>query len=90
MNDIIVLNTRNTIFLPLFLYIISITAPSVILKYRERINYKHFCLFIAFITIETIVIYAFLNYWVRANIGTMKEIEVIFSPWDVGVRVITK
>ncbi len=42
------------------------------------------------VAIEMIVIYAFLSCWAKSNIGMMERIEVIFSPWDVSVRMITK
>ena len=90
LSKIIVLDSVNEIYPPFFTYILSGSIAFRALidqKTLKMLNYKHFCLFVVFIAIEMVMIYAFLVYWINTNIGAIRELEVGFTPWSVNVKI---
>jgi hypothetical protein len=90
LSETIALNTVSEIYAPFFSYVLSGSVAFLALtdwRTWKVVNYKHLCLFIAFIAIEALVIYAFISHWVSANLG-IKSLEVSFTPWSVSVKVV--
>jgi hypothetical protein len=90
LSKIIVLDSVNEIYPPFFTYILSGSIAFRALidrKTLKMLNYKHFCLFVVFIAIEMVMIYAFLVYWINTNIISIRELKVGFTPWSVNVKI---
>ena len=49
------------------------------------INRKTFLLFIIFIVVEIVIIYALLSYWIKVNIQLDR---LKLTPWSVSVEVV--
>jgi amino acid permease len=93
LSEVIVPNVTSVISLPYHLYIIISIAslfPFIYWRNWEKINYKHFCFLIVVIGIEIIVIFVLLGYLININIGSIKELNVFVTPWDVGVKIVLK
>jgi len=89
LSSIIVRDGKSEIYLPFFAYVLSGgVALNVLLnrKVQKILNYKHFCLLIFFIAIEMLIVYMFLGYWIKVNVDIIKELEVIFTPWNIYVE----